>query len=666
MSYPPRYTPRTDFALAAQNGEDVDGTKLASELADIAEVINQQIGFIKAGFTSDRRWQPSSATAQTLVDQTSATATADQTVFPYDTGVTADPLTDKARVFSNGILVRPADVTVGETGVTIPARSGGELVVVELYNDQQNVRSDLASVLTDLGASLIGVQDVLAFFNGDNLEDVLAEIGSSIQSINDAAVDFTSFIRADGSVAFVDDQDLGGNRITGLADGIASTDAATVSQLNALSAVYGDLGQIFLQLAGGSMAGPIGMASNKITDLGAPTNDNDAARLVEINNLLSSVTADFLKKAGDTLTGPLNVNGQALNNLAAATEDDQPPRLDQVQALVDAVETSPSYIGGIKTDSTSFPDVTVEDRIHDFGGDLDWPVAATEIAHAVTIRVQGNLDLAGKTLRVLQVANSSAAASGWANSTVRSVLGSTTVFGQDSAIIDASKKTGGGGAGGRGGAAEDNSASYSEGIAHEEGFPVGMWRSGAFFAGGRGLPRASEPNGINGRGGIRILVDGNIDLTGATIDASSESAGDDTSYNGSTEGAGSIVLIAKGNIICGTGALLKADGSRGDTDDADDPGGSGAGYIAVVANRITGTLNISAKGGAAFADSYEGGGGYVEISRAEVADGDIEPATDVSPGDAGGNSAQTPVEDWTGLVRKATHDSNRLPFFGVK
>lgn len=57
-------------------------------------------------------------------------------------------------------------------------------------------------------------------------------------TLADIAATLTDSVAADGQTAMTGDLQMGSNRITNLADGIASTDAATVSQVNAVVTGY--------------------------------------------------------------------------------------------------------------------------------------------------------------------------------------------------------------------------------------------------------------------------------------------------------------------------------------------------------------------------------------------------------------------------------------------
>ena len=706
--YPNRYQPMTDFALEQQQGHAVSGTDLAMELANAAASINELIGFVRAGFTSNRRWQPTSAKAQDLVEQYTYTASSGQTTFLFPTGTTADPLTDKARVFSSGVLIPPGSVTLTATGVVTPAQNASTVIVVELFNDAQSLRTDLAATTTNLGAALVGIEDVLGYFVSHNAEDAFAEVGAQLEAIKGQVIDQLSLL-ANGSQEWLEDQNANSNRLTNLSDGDKPSDAATVGQLQALGAIYGDLSVIFLPRNGGVMSGPVNMGNFHITEVADPSQPGDAINKRTLDAHSAAADAKYVDAAGDSMTGNLSMGGKQVRGLSneVVTEGDQSRalRADQIQSLIGGVSVAGSYIGGLGDDyntvgvdcppcaDSDFPDMTIEDSVHDFRGDVAWPGDQLSLAHMTTIRVAGNLDLRNLQIVVANAQTTMNEGDYAASPTESSVFGypATTIdnsaqrvhgpirprnftsemcggsAGNNSPDSGNDGHCGAGGAGGRGGLGkkfgDDELDWCGQGCASWMAWPQGMWKGSTIPRGGDGwtVKRTFFP----GKGGIRIMVDGNIDLTGAEINADSNVARDldIDEMTAATCGAGSIVIICKGTVTCGAGAVLSAKGRIAEDDYyGGDSGGSGGGYIAVIANRITGTLNITCKGGQAWHESYEGQGGFVEVSRAVVDDADVDPIIDVSQGDPDWKTARAEAT-WVGRSRITSHVADRLPFY---
>jgi hypothetical protein len=81
-----------------------------------------------------------------------------------------------------------------------------------------------------------------------------------------------------------------------------------------------------LALAGGTMTGAIAMSNNKITGLGAPTANTDAATKVYVDSAVANVsggsanTDGLLQLTGGTMTGLVTLSGAPTANLHAATK----------------------------------------------------------------------------------------------------------------------------------------------------------------------------------------------------------------------------------------------------------------------------------------------------------------------------------------------------------
>ena len=351
MPYPPRYLPQSDFARDAQAGKSVDGSKLSTELANVSEALVQVIDFIRAGFTSDKRWQPATALAQEMVQTETFTPVVDTDTFAIPNGAlaTADSF---VRVFVDGIFIDPDTVTVDLMGqtFTLPTPAlAGSTVVGELINDYATLRNDLNSTLNSAGASLVAIEDAIGQYTSVNTEDALAEVMLKLNNLLTTLGDLSKYGLITGTRAWEADQSMGGNQLKDVQDGTAPQDAVTVAQLDALSAVYGDLSTIFLALSGGTMSGTIDMGNNFITTLRAGTQPLHAVNLAQLTELRNYLDTSFMPKAGGTFTGDviftgadLNMDGNRIFGLPDAVAATQPITKNQFDVLLAAL-TSGGY-----------------------------------------------------------------------------------------------------------------------------------------------------------------------------------------------------------------------------------------------------------------------------------------------------------------------------------
>ena len=111
---------------------------------------------------------------------------------------------------------------------------------------------------------------------------------------------------------------MGTNKITGLGNPTANQDAATKTYVDTADALN-------LAKAGGTMSGAIAMGTNKITGLGDPTANQDAATKFYIDNLFGSTSsaaasaAAAATSASNAATSESNASTSASNASASAT-----------------------------------------------------------------------------------------------------------------------------------------------------------------------------------------------------------------------------------------------------------------------------------------------------------------------------------------------------------
>jgi hypothetical protein len=321
MPYPPDYPVTTDFAQAATDQVPVDPIDLAQELEDIATSVNEAIAFIKAITTADKRLKPASLLASTLVESTTITATAAQTVFPHGWD-DVDAVTNYARAYADGVLIRPSLVTLDATNVTLPAQAAGVVVVLELFQDGASVLAKLADNANALGASLVAIEDAGALYAAANVEAALAEVMTKIDGLITSIGSLGDYLLADGSVAMTDDFDAGANQLKNVEDGTDAQDAVTMAQFQAVVTALAGLSTTYLALTGGTMSGPLSMGNNLITDVAPGSASTDAVNKAQ----LDTAAAEFAEKIDrrgiklsgvGVFTGPVGLGSSATDTADA-------------------------------------------------------------------------------------------------------------------------------------------------------------------------------------------------------------------------------------------------------------------------------------------------------------------------------------------------------------
>lgn len=291
MAYPPNIARIFNFLRALQAGEDISAAKLDGEFNNIVEVLSQLLLRHRAITTASGQLKNvAAATAAALLGRQRFIATSNQTVFtttiPYDAVSTVD-------VYSSGTMLDPSTVTTANSGgymqVTVPARASGAIVVIEVWSTGAGVLTQLASNAHGSGAALVAIEDAASIYTAADVEGALAEVMAALNAYIASIGTVGNLLRADGTVAFTGSQNANGHTIHNLADGVASGDPVTVSQLASYVALWTALQAYYVKRDGSTaFAGDQSMANHRLTDVADPTDDYDAVNKRSIASILSA------------------------------------------------------------------------------------------------------------------------------------------------------------------------------------------------------------------------------------------------------------------------------------------------------------------------------------------------------------------------------------------
>lgn len=283
MAYPNYLSRVTNWQQAFNAGLPFSYANLDAEANNTVTVVNAINNWMR-GVTdsSGRLINLAAATAQALAGAQQFTATAGQTLFT--TSITYDSAFSNLNVgvFVNGARLSTASVTPsnssGSLAVTIPARTAGDIVIVEAYSSGAGLLTRLQSTALNDGASLIGINDAAGRYTATNVESALLEVMLAVQSLSATIGSVGQYLKASGSVAMTGDFNAGNNRLTNVADGSSSTDAATVGQLTAATSSINELYTQFIRTDGSTpFTGNINAGSHRLINLSTPTASTDAA-----------------------------------------------------------------------------------------------------------------------------------------------------------------------------------------------------------------------------------------------------------------------------------------------------------------------------------------------------------------------------------------------------
>lgn len=229
------------------------------------------------------------------------------------------------------------------------------------------------------------------------------------------------------------------------------------------------------------------------------------------------------------------------------------------------------------------------------------------------VRCNGDSSLAN----VITVSTASAAASA-AGQIANALIGSSSVEGDTGTGFFSS--AGGGSVGAGGGRSNGGGGPYG-------GTPgTDISQIHRFFSMRRGLlggiaaaiTGASPIAATLGGGCLFLIVHGDLDLTGGTINANGANGASNGNNSTGGGGGGMIVIICTGTI---TGGTFNAKGGDGATGGSSTGGGGGGGAVILVASAFAGTQTISVLGGNGPGAADNGGAGFsqsVTLTEAQI------------------------------------------------
>jgi len=290
MAYPTFLARIVNYLQAANAGQPFPNASLDGEMDNTVAVVNAINSWMRGVTDSDGRLiNLAAATAQALAGAQRFVATASQTAFvttiTYDSAFT----NLNVEVVSNGVVIDPNLVTpanaTGFLQVTIPAQPVGAVVVVMAYSSGAGLLTRLQSTANSQGASLVGIEDSGALYVSTNSETAFAEVMTKLNLLITNIGTISNYLKKDGSVAMTGALAMGAQKITGLADGTNNTDAVTVEQLVSATASLTDLYTQFVKVDGTiPMSGSLAMGGNKITGMANGVASTDAATVGQISN----------------------------------------------------------------------------------------------------------------------------------------------------------------------------------------------------------------------------------------------------------------------------------------------------------------------------------------------------------------------------------------------
>ena len=138
------------------------------------------------------------------------------------------------------------------------------------------------------------------------------------------------------------DINLGTHKITNLGTPTSNTDAATKSYVDtAVANVSGGVSGAYLPLTGGTMSGEISMGNNKITNISTPTQNTDAVNKQYVDTQITSARPNITGAASTIITSNLTASRAVISdsNGKIAVSDVTSTELGYLDGVTSAIQT---------------------------------------------------------------------------------------------------------------------------------------------------------------------------------------------------------------------------------------------------------------------------------------------------------------------------------------
>lgn len=214
---------------------------------------------------------------------------------------------------------------IGDVTGNVTASSGSSSFNDVTINGSLNMNSGSAGTITGLSAPVNGTDAATKTYVDTSISNLIDTAPGTLDTLNELAAalgddpNFAATTAASIATKVSKAGDtmsgalaMGTNKITGLGDPTANQDAATKAYVDTQDATK-------LSLSGGTMTGSITMGSNKITSTATPTTDNDLTRKGYIDTLFGS-TVSAATSAAAAAVSETNAAGSASSASTSATD----------------------------------------------------------------------------------------------------------------------------------------------------------------------------------------------------------------------------------------------------------------------------------------------------------------------------------------------------------